>query len=154
MESNFAFSVGFVLAHEGGYVNDPKDPGGETKYGISKRAFPKLDIRALTKAQAREIYHRSYWLRVGADRLPTGLDLAAFDTAVNCGLSVAKSFLRATKDPGLYLDLRQERYRRLVDARPALGRFIKGWTNRVNDCRKLAAEMIAAERGNDDSGKG
>lgn len=145
VEKNFALAVGFVLAHEGGYVHDPKDPGGETKYGISKRAWPKLDIRALTKAQAREIYHRSYWLRVGADRLPTGLDLAAFDTAVNCGVSIARSFLSATNNVDTYLDLRQERYFRIVEGKPALRRFMKGWTNRVNDCRKVAAEMIAAE---------
>ncbi|WP_425526518.1 glycosyl hydrolase 108 family protein [Xanthomonas oryzae] len=50
-----------MLSHEGGYVNDPRDPGGETQWGISKRAYPELNIRALTRDQAIEIYRRDYW---------------------------------------------------------------------------------------------
>ena len=107
MKENFAVAVGFVLAHEGGYINDPADPGGETKYGISKRAYPRVDIKNLTKAQARDIYYRDYWKRVDGDNLPAGLDLAVFDTAVNCGVSVARSFLQATKSVGEYIDLRR-----------------------------------------------
>ena len=50
-----------VLEHEGGYVNDPKDLGGETKYGITKRFYPDVDIKNLTKEQAKTIYHTDYW---------------------------------------------------------------------------------------------
>ena len=81
----FAQSVEFVLDHEGGYVNDPLDPGGETRYGISKRQYPDVDIRNLTRDQAIDIYHHDYWDKCECDRLPAGLDLLVFDTAVNRG---------------------------------------------------------------------
>jgi hypothetical protein len=65
MSEHFERAVAFVLRHEGGYVNDPRDPGGETKYGISKRAYPRLDIKGLTEADAKEIYRRDYWEKAG-----------------------------------------------------------------------------------------
>src|SRR5574343_326744 len=65
-----------LIGHEGGYVFDPHDPGGETKFGISKRAYPALDIAALTLADAKAIYRRDYWDGAQCDRLPPDL---AFD---------------------------------------------------------------------------
>ena len=62
-EERFRYAVEMVLQHEGGYVNDPADPGGETKYGISKRAYPHLDIRNLTREEAIAIYRRDWWDR-------------------------------------------------------------------------------------------
>lgn len=62
-EERFRRAVEVVLRHEGGYVNDPRDPGGETKYGISKRAYPHLDIATLTREEAVEIYRRDWWDR-------------------------------------------------------------------------------------------
>ncbi len=59
----FRHAVEMVLRHEGGYVNDPADPGGETKFGISKRQYPDLDIASLTREQAIEIYRRDWWER-------------------------------------------------------------------------------------------
>ena len=82
----FCEAVKVILKHEGGYVNDPNDPGGETKYGISKRAYPKLDIKRLTKKEARKIYKKDYWDKIKADRLPPQVRLAAFDFAVNSGV--------------------------------------------------------------------
>ena len=64
----FDILVKKVLKHEGGYVNDPSDPGGETKYGISKRAFPDLDIKNLTEEQAILIYYDEYWLDAKVDK--------------------------------------------------------------------------------------
>jgi lysozyme family protein len=64
-----AFDV--LIGHEGGYVNHPGDPGGETKFGISKRAYPALDIKALTLGQAKAIYRRDYWIPAGCDRTRT-----------------------------------------------------------------------------------
>jgi lysozyme family protein len=83
-----------VLGHEGGYVNDPHDPGGETKFGISKRTYPNEDIAALTLARAKEIYRRDYWDRLRADDLPAGLRYYLFDTAVNCGVGFAAESLQ------------------------------------------------------------
>lgn len=83
-----------LIDHEGGYVNDPRDPGGETKFGISKRAYPHLDIAALTLADAKAIYRRDYWDRAHCDQLPAGLAFDLFDTAVNSGIGQAIRFLQ------------------------------------------------------------
>ncbi len=87
-----AFRV--LIGHEGGYVNDPRDPGGETKFGISKRAYPFEDIRGLTIERARAIYYRDYWIRSGCERVPEAMRFDLFDTAVNSGLSRAVRLLQ------------------------------------------------------------
>lgn len=69
--------------HEGGYSNNPADPGGETKYGLSKRAYPGEDIANMTLDRAREIYRRDYWGPAGCDGLPDLLKYEMFDLAVN-----------------------------------------------------------------------
>ncbi|MBQ3311675.1 glycoside hydrolase family 108 protein [bacterium] len=86
--TNKVFDTAFklLLKNEGGYVNDPRDAGGETKYGISKRAYPKLNIRDLTIEEAKEIYKRDYWDRCKCDFLPDALSVAVFDYAVNSGV--------------------------------------------------------------------
>ena len=91
-----AFNRAFerVVGHEGGYVNDPRDNGGETKYGISKRAHPHVDIKNLTLDQAKAIYHQNYWLRVGAEMFPAGIAYALFDAAVNAGPSRAIKWMQ------------------------------------------------------------
>jgi lysozyme family protein len=83
-----------LIGHEGGYVNDPRDPGGETKYGISKRSYPHLDIKNLTLADAKAIYLRDFWQRMQGDRLPAGIAFDVFDTAVNSGVGTAIRFLQ------------------------------------------------------------
>lgn len=83
-----------VMGHEGGYVNDPHDPGGETKWGISRRSYPSLDIAALTRGEAREIYRRDFWQRIQADRLPDGVAFQLFDFAVNSGIETAVRYLQ------------------------------------------------------------
>lgn len=90
--------VEIIIDHEGGYVNDPDDPGGETKYGISKRAYPELDIANLTKDDAKTIYHRDYWKKVGGPsiaELSPGVALVAFDHAVNAGVDAAVKILQS-----------------------------------------------------------
>lgn len=84
-ERAFARTVG----HEGGWVNNPNDPGGETKYGISKRAYPAEDIANLTLERARLLYRRDYWNRVRGDYLPDTVAMEAFDAAVNHGVMPA-----------------------------------------------------------------
>ena len=81
----FDFAFDLIVQHEGGYVNDPDDPGGETCYGISKRSYPDLDISRLTAAQAKEIYKNDYWLKCGCDLLSFPIALCLFDSAVNQG---------------------------------------------------------------------
>ena len=86
MKDNFDACLTHTLAHEGGYVNDPHDPGGETNLGISKRSYPREDIRNMTRERAAAIYRRDFWDAVSGDELPAGLDLVAFDAAVNSGV--------------------------------------------------------------------
>lgn len=74
-----------VLQHEGGYVNDKDDLGGETNYGITKRFYPHLDIKNLTREQAKEIYYKDYWIPSKASKLPEDLRYAYFDCVVNTG---------------------------------------------------------------------
>ena len=100
-----AFTV--VLGHEGRYGATQADPGnwtggrcgvGEcrgTNWGISAAAYPQLDIRSLTQDQAREIYRRDYWDRVGCGSLPPPLALLVFDAAVNNGPGRAVRLLQA-----------------------------------------------------------
>ena len=83
-----------VLKHEGGYVNDPKDLGGETKYGITKRFYPNVDIKNLTKEQAKKIYHTYYWRPAKCDSVPPQLRHIYFDMCVNFGRSGAVKVLQ------------------------------------------------------------
>lgn len=92
----FVAAVTLVLKHEGGYVNDPNDPGGETNYGISKRSYPNEDIRALTPTRAMALYHRDYWQAIRGDDLPPALALVVFDMAVNAGVGAAIRQLQET----------------------------------------------------------
>lgn len=75
-----------VLGHEGGYVNHPQDPGGETKFGIAKRSYPNVDIKGLTRAQAVEIYRRDFWVRVQGGEMPSAFAFQALDAAINHGV--------------------------------------------------------------------
>ena len=75
-----------LIGHEGCYSNNPKDPGGETKWGVSKRAYPALDIADLTIDDAKQIYKRDFWTRAQCDRLHPNLAFQVFDGAVNSGI--------------------------------------------------------------------
>lgn len=94
----FADAVAIVLEHEGVLSDDARDPGGLTKYGISKRAYPDLDVAALTREAAIAIYHRDYWTPIRGDDLPWALALPAFDCAVNQGVGTAARVLQKTLD--------------------------------------------------------
>lgn len=92
------FDEAFVrlIGHEGGYVNDARDPGGETKYGISQRAYPGEDIRNMTLERAKDIYRRDYWWAAGCDAVPDAVKFDLFDMAVNSGVKTAiKNLQRA-----------------------------------------------------------
>lgn len=83
---NFDQSFEKLLGHEGGYTPGKGDPGGETKFGISHRAYPGEDIKGLTLARAKEIYARDYWGPAGCDALPDAAKFQVFDMAVNSGV--------------------------------------------------------------------
>ena len=97
----FLIAVDRVLSNEGGYSSNPSDPGGATKFGISARQYPGLNIAALTRAAAIKIYWRDWWLKFGFARLPTATAAKTFDLAVNMGPgSAIKSLQRALRACG------------------------------------------------------
>lgn len=142
----FRKSLEFTLKHEGGYVNDPADPGGETKWGISKRAYPQEDIKNLSPERAATLYWRDYWVASGASNLPLPLAVAVFDTAVNCGVGRAKSFLQEAPELEGFLERRKYHYLNLVEKNPKMKRFLNGWLNRLNDLKKYLELMSAPEQ--------
>jgi hypothetical protein len=137
--NNFKRAIDFVLRWEGGYIFDSEDPGGETKYGISKRYHPKIDIKALTEAQAREIYRREYWLKAGCETMNWPDCLVQLDTAVNLGVSRASLFHNLAGDWTDYLFLRIEYYCTKVRDKPFKIKYLRGWINRVIDLYKTAS---------------
>jgi lysozyme family protein len=90
----FARTMGIEIGPDGqatgGYTNDPNDPGGETKWGVSKRAHPELDIKNLTQEKAQEVARNDYWTPLRLDELKSDLMAAElFDTGYNCGVGTA-----------------------------------------------------------------
>ena len=102
MNSNLAACLAFVLAQEGGYVDNPNDPGGATNLGITQATLAHWrghkvtpnDVKALQPAEAGNIYEADYWRPAWCDKLPGGIDLAVFDTAVNMGPGTAVAMLK------------------------------------------------------------
>lgn len=92
--SDFEKAHELVVGVEGDYSFDPRDPGGETRYGISKRAFPNEDILNLTLARAEELYRQHYWSPIKGDQLGWPLNLFVYDCAVNQGVGVAVRLLQ------------------------------------------------------------
>lgn len=149
----------FLIKWEGSvYENHPNDPGGPTKFGIDQRSHPGVNIRALTKAQALDIYVADYWKPIAGDQLPKPLCFAVMDCAVNCGRTQAIKWLQralGVSDDGrlgpVTIGAAQkanafESARRVLGQRGdfyvALARkkqfkvFLKGWLNRNNDLVK------------------
>ncbi|ARL25502.1 glycoside hydrolase family 108 protein [Burkholderia pseudomallei] len=93
---NFERAFELVVGIEAGYVNDPTDPGGETKYGISKRAYPNADIANMTLTGAQALYEADYWRACSCDQMPWPLCLFVFDCAVNQGQPIARVILQRT----------------------------------------------------------
>lgn len=169
MEKNFEKSLAAVLKHEGGYVDHPRDPGGATNKGITIGTFrryvkpkaTKRDLKNITKAQVESVYRQHYWDKVRASELPSGVDYAVFDFAVNSGPSRAVKFLQ--KVVGVSEDGRigpatleavsdrdhAKTIETLCDNRLAFlkrlgtwGTFGKGWSRRVEGVRKMALGMV------------
>jgi lysozyme family protein len=146
-----------LLRREGGYVNDPNDAGGETKFGISKRQYPSLDIRNLSIGKAREIYLRDYWEKFAIEKLPAPIREIFFDMCVLQGIGAASLILQrainhgrsggriaedgivgtVTRREAEGLDLAVLRAYRvkflndLVLSKPSYRKFWRGWMNRA-----------------------
>lgn len=95
MTPKFLNAINFVLAHEGGFVDDKLDPGGRTNFGISQRAYPNINISALTKDGAKEIYFRDWWTRYGYEKIsPDPIAIKLLDMAVLMGHTPAVGCLQ------------------------------------------------------------
>ncbi len=128
MKENFDKYCDFMIDElEGGYEDDPQDRGGETKYGISKRAHPTLDIKNLTIDHAKTIYRSDYWYINGCDNYAFPMDILVFDTAVNMGNSVAMDLLNRTGSPEEFIIKRIAKYATFKQ----FNVYGKGWINRV-----------------------
>jgi lysozyme family protein len=160
--AEFRLAIPTVLRHEGGYVNDPNDAGGETAFGISRRSYPDLDIAHLTRAEAEEIYRRDFWAPLQLDLVQDQhVATKVFDSAVLIGRSRAVTFLqRAVQSAGgglvpvdghigpdtlqavntasplllieAYRRLLATYYKALAEAVPTNAKFLKGWLSRAN----------------------
>jgi len=98
MADRFDTFINRLLSHEGGYVHDSRDPGGETNWGISKRSYPSVNIKALTRDGAIAIYRRDFWEASKASQLPPAVGFQLLDGAVNSGIGQAVRWLqRAAK---------------------------------------------------------
>jgi lysozyme family protein len=97
--ANFDNLIDKILKNEGGYVNDPKDSGAETNFGISKTSYPHLDIKNITVSQAKDIYKKDYWDKIKGDQI-VSQDIAfeIFDFAVNAGVKTASKLVQIVLD--------------------------------------------------------
>lgn len=98
MDTNFKAALRLTLAHEGGYVNHPSDPGGETNKGVTKAVYDTYrkrkglmirSVKNISQTEIEDIYRGQYWDLAGCDQLGLGIDYAVFDYAVNSGVSRA-----------------------------------------------------------------
>ncbi|SFJ62926.1 glycoside hydrolase family 108 protein [Aerobium aerolatum] len=170
MDRNFARALSLVLKHEGGWADNPKDPGGATMRGVTLATFrryvkpnaTKDDLRKITDQQIAAVYRRHYWDAVAGAELPDGIDYAVFDFAVNSGPARAAKYLQAivgvTTDgkigPATLAATRAKLHadviHKLCDSRiaflkrlPIWPTFGKGWASRVSDVRRQALELAA-----------
>ena len=91
---DFNTAIDRCLAAEGGYVNDPADPGGETNWGICKRSYPTVNIKALTREGAKDLYRSGFWDPVAAQTTDGALQFQLLDSAINHGMGNATRFLQ------------------------------------------------------------
>lgn len=148
---NFDMAFETLISHEGGYTPGIGDPGGETKFGISKRSYPSLDIKNLTLADAKSIYLRDFWQRAQCDKLHPDLAFTVFDAAVNSGIGQAVRWLQravGVADDGVIGPLTLAQINREQDTSAIQARFSghrlefmtklstfdtfgRGWTKRI-----------------------
>jgi len=165
MKENFDECLKMLLHHEGGYVNHPKDPGGETNLGVTKRVYEKWggkkDMKDLTVEDVAPIYKKNYWDKCKCNDLDSGLDWAVFDWAVNSGTGrsakAVQKICGASQDGAIgpktlalvngqdtqymveeFGKIRQNFYESLS----TFNTFGKGWTRRNTETTKKALEMV------------
>ena len=170
MQSNYDKCLETILHHEGGYVNHPKDPGGETNLGVTKRVYEEhggtKDMKDLTVEDVAPIYKKGYWDKIKGDELPSGLDLCVFDFGVNAGPGRAAKYLQtmigSTPDGGIgpmtlkavaeyveehglvkAIENYQDARQSYYEKLSTFDTFGRGWTRRVDETTQLAKTLIS-----------
>jgi len=174
MKENFDACFAKILQSEGGYVNDPADHGGETNLGVTIGAWGAYlgrpiqtgEMQLLTPQKVKPFYRAMYWDKVRCDDLPTGVDYAVFDFAVNAGVARAAKFLQravGADDDGVvgpgtlalvkkttpgkllehFTEQKEAFYNTLAEKNPTQQKFLKGWMNRVASVQTAATSMMA-----------
>lgn len=168
---NYQACLDMILHHEGGYVNHPKDPGGETNLGVTKRVYEEWggtkDMKDLEVEDVAPIYRKNYWDRIKADDLPSGLDLCVFDFGVNAGTGRAAKYLQslvgATADGAIgpntlktvevYVQIEgieatieayQKNRQGYYEKLKTFETFGRGWTRRNNETTEAALKMVSS----------
>lgn len=170
---NYRNAILRVIEHEGGskITNHVNDTGGLTKFGISQRAYPALDIASLTLEEAIAIYKRDYWDKILGDQIKSySVAFAIFDQAVNRGVKTAVKNAQKSveiKDDGVmgpitlnainakyeghflerFIDISRNAYQSIVSSNPSQSVFIKGWLNRLNSVADYAKENAGVIQG-------
>lgn len=163
----------WVLKHEGGYTNNPSDPGGATNYGVTQRVYNDYlaasgkkpqSVAAITRREVEAIYRVKYWLAIRGDELPVGWDYAIFDFGINSGPKRAIRYaqkvvgvevdgvigpatinaLRAA--PRAALDTYLNERLGFLKALPHWNVFGKGWERRVEDVREKMKALLPADK--------
>ena len=171
MQSNFETCLALMLAHEGGFVNHPQDPGGMTNLGVTKRVWEEWvghevdekQMRALTPETVAPLYKRKYWDAVRADDLVAGVDYCVFDVAVNSGPGRAIKFLqscvdvtvdggfgpatlaavkKAEEDPARLVEMYCAKRLEFLQSLKTFETFGKGWSRRVQEVKDKALKML------------
>lgn len=147
-----------------GYVNDPADSGGETKFGVAKNANPTLNIKSMTWEDAKAVYYRKYWLASSCDKLPPQVAKIVFDGSINHGVDKSLKFMQRAigvledgnigpltlaKINGLdqiavcnkISDIREKFYKDIVAAKPTQAKFLNGWLRRIDEVRKFTTSQ-------------
>jgi lysozyme family protein len=170
MKENFDSALAAILHHEGGFVNHPKDPGGMTNLGVTKRVWEEwvgheVDekaMRALTPEIVGPMYKSKYWDKVRGDDLPAGVDYAVFDAAINSGPGRAAKWLQTTvgavpdgaigngtlakvaaMEPSEIVEKYQATRLAFMQSLPTWDTFGKGWGRRVAEVGSAAQQMVA-----------
>jgi len=171
VKDNFDEALRLVLVHEGGFADHPDDPGGATMKGVTLATFRRHfgsqktvdDLRKITQEQLAQVYRTGYWDKVRGDELPSGVDYAVFDAAVNSGPGRAATWLQAavgaprdgaigpttlskvaTHEPASIIDDLCDRRLDFLRGLGTFGVFGRGWTRRVASVRRRALEMAGA----------
>lgn len=170
MIENFQKIIPWVLSDEGGYTNDPDDPGGPTKFGITLYDYKKWtgnphaaaeDVKDMPESMAHAIYRKYYWDSQQCDKMPTGVDYFLFDSGLLHGIGASKRWLQlavgakqdgdigpktleavSKADPSKVLVEMEAVRRRYCKSRPGWKKFGQGWTNRVNKCKARALKLV------------